>query len=73
MGAANSLPNLTFCVVTIHEPKNFDAYGKIDDIWQDCETFELIVVDYKFSARAEPEPLKPDYYRYSLGSKYKKQ
>ena len=60
-------------VRAIYEPTNFDVYGKIDDIWQDCETGELIVVDYKSTARAEPEYLKPDYYRYGLGSKYKKQ
>ena len=57
----------------IHEPTNFNVYGKIDDIWQDRETGELIVVDYKSTARAESEYLKPDYYRYGLGSKYKKQ
>ena len=60
-------------VRAIHEPTNFDVYGKIDDIWQDRVTGELIVVDYKSTARAEPEYLKPDYYRYGLGSKYKKQ
>ena len=31
------------------------------------------MVDYKSTARAKPEYLKPDYYRYGLGSKYKKQ
>ena len=34
-------------VRAIHEPTNFDVYGKIDDIWQDRETGELIGVDYK--------------------------
>ena len=39
-------------VRAIHEPTNFDVFGKIDDIWQDRETGELIVVDYKSTARA---------------------
>ena len=59
-------------VRTIHEPTNFDVYEKIDDIWQDRKTGELIVVDHKSTARAKPEYLKPDNYRYGLGSKYKK-
>jgi len=33
----------------------------------------LVLVDYKSTARAEPKYLKPDYYRYGLSSKYKKQ
>ena len=62
-----------FVPCAIHAPTSYDAYGKIDYSWQDCETGELIVVDYKSTARAEPEYLKPDYYRDGLGSKYKKQ
>ena len=56
----------------IYGPANFDVYDKIDDIWQDSETRELDVVDYKSTARAEPEYSTPDYYRYGLDSKYKK-
>ena len=58
-----TLPNgVTVRRRATHEPTNFDVYGKIDDIWQDRETGELIVVDYKSTARAKPEYLKPDYY-----------
>ena len=48
---------MTIEALELHEPINFDVYGKIDDIWQDCETGELIVVDYKSTVRAEPEYL----------------
>jgi hypothetical protein len=59
-------------VRAFHKPTNFDVYGKIDDIWEDRKTGELIVVDHKSTARAKPKYLKPDNYRYGLGSKYKK-
>ena len=50
-------------VRAFHKPTNFDVYFTIGDIWQDRETGELAVVDCKSTARAEPEYLKPDYYR----------
>lgn len=40
-------------VDTIHEPTNLHIYGAIDDVWVDDEG-QLIVVDYKATAKAQP-------------------
>lgn len=40
-------------VATVHEPTNLHIFGAVDDIWVN-ENDELIVVDYKATAKAEP-------------------
>ena len=40
-------------VVTVHEPTNFHVFGAVDDVWVNDDE-ELIVVDYKATAKPEP-------------------
>ena len=40
-------------VATIHEPTNLHVYGAVDDVWVNDDE-ELIVVDYKATAKAAP-------------------
>jgi hypothetical protein len=40
-------------VATVHEPTNFHVFGAVDDVWVN-ESDELIVVDYKATAKANP-------------------
>jgi CRISPR/Cas system-associated exonuclease Cas4 (RecB family) len=38
-------------VVHVHEPTNLHVFGAVDDVWVDDNTGELIVVDYKATAK----------------------
>jgi CRISPR/Cas system-associated exonuclease Cas4 (RecB family) len=40
-------------VFTVHEPTNFHVFGAVDDVWVN-DNDELMVVDYKATAKAEP-------------------
>ncbi len=40
-------------VSTLHEPTNLHIFGAVDDVWINRDD-ELIVVDYKATAKAEP-------------------
>lgn len=41
-----------FTGVKYHDPQtNFEIFGGVDDVWQDDKTKELIVVDYKATAK----------------------
>ncbi len=47
-------------VGTLHEPTNLFVFGAIDDVWID-ENDELIVVDYKATAKASEVNLNSDW------------
>lgn len=51
----------------LHEPTNFIVFGAVDDIWQNSKG-ELIVVDYKATAKSTTPTLDGD-----LGAQYKRQ
>src|SRR5690349_4110689 len=40
-------------VSTLHKPTNLHVYGAVDDVWVN-DAGELIVVDYKATAKAKP-------------------
>ncbi len=40
-------------VATVHKPTNLHVFGAVDDVWVD-ETDQLIVVDYKATAKDKP-------------------
>ena len=48
-------------VRTVHEPTGFALSGAIDDLWRDLETDELIVVDYKSTAKAGEVNIDADW------------
>jgi len=48
-------------VRTVHEPTGFMLSGAIDDLWRDLETDELIVVDYKSTAKAGEVNIDADW------------
>lgn len=50
-----------------HPETNFDVYGVVDDLWLNLK-HELIVVDYKATAKATPPTLDGN-----LGAQYKRQ
>jgi CRISPR/Cas system-associated exonuclease Cas4 (RecB family) len=47
-------------VVHVHEPSNLHIFGAVDDIWVNPEG-ELIVVDYKATAKDKPVNLDADW------------
>jgi len=47
-------------VSTLHEPTNLDRFGAIDDLWVNDER-ELIVVDYKATAKSGEVSLDADW------------
>jgi CRISPR/Cas system-associated exonuclease Cas4 (RecB family) len=47
-------------VSTIHEPSNFYVFGAVDDLWIN-EDEELIVVDYKATAKASEVNINSDW------------
>jgi CRISPR/Cas system-associated exonuclease Cas4 (RecB family) len=47
-------------VTTMHEPTNLHLFGAVDDIWVN-EAGELIVVDYKATAKAKEVSLDADW------------
>lgn len=47
-------------VFTLHEPTNLHVFGAIDDVWVD-ENGQLIVVDYKATAKASEVSLDADW------------
>jgi len=51
----------------LHRETNFDVYGVVDDVWVNSNE-ELIVVDYKATAKATAPTLEGD-----LGEQYKRQ
>ena len=51
----------------LHPETNFDVYGVVDDIWINPQQ-ELIIVDYKATAKAATPTLEGD-----LGAQYKRQ
>lgn len=38
-------------VRTVHEPTNLELFGAIDDLWRDLDSGDLIVADYKATAK----------------------
>lgn len=48
-------------VSTTHEPTNLHIFGAVDDVWVDTESGELIVVDYKATAKASEVTLDADW------------
>jgi CRISPR/Cas system-associated exonuclease Cas4 (RecB family) len=48
-------------VRVLHEPTRFELYGAIDDLWQDRATGELIVADYKATAKEGEVTLEADW------------
>ena len=49
-----------------HEATNFTLFGAIDDIWEDQDTGEYIIVDYKSTAKKDrptPDNVWPGYWR----------
>jgi hypothetical protein len=48
-------------VLFLHEPTNLLVKGGIDDIWVDLETDELVVVDYKATAKNGEVSLDADW------------
>ncbi|MGH7141693.1 MAG: PD-(D/E)XK nuclease family protein [Minisyncoccia bacterium] len=54
-------------VVYVHAPTNLHIFGAVDDIWKN-KNGELIVVDYKATAKASTPTLDGD-----LGAQYKRQ
>lgn len=47
-------------VAVLHQPTNFHVYGAIDDVWVN-EAGELIVVDYKATAKASEVSIDSDW------------
>ncbi len=47
-------------VATVHEPTNLHVFGAVDDIWVN-DTSELIVVDYKATAKQADVSLDADW------------
>lgn len=47
-------------VATLHEPTNFHVYGAVDDIWVN-DAGELIVVDYKATAKQSDVTINADW------------
>jgi len=47
-------------VATLHEPTNLHVYGAIDDVWVDDDG-QLIVVDYKATAKASEVSIDSDW------------
>ena len=45
----------------VHEPTNLIVTGAIDDIWQNIETGEVIIVDYKSTSKEEKVSLDKDW------------
>ncbi|CAN5636522.1 hypothetical protein BH23PAT2_BH23PAT2_02360 [soil metagenome] len=48
-------------VSTTHKPTNLHIFGAVDDVWVDTENGELIVVDYKATAKAKEVSLDADW------------
>jgi hypothetical protein len=48
-------------VRVIHKETNFELTGAVDDLWIDCKTQELIVVDYKATAKDAEITLDADW------------
>lgn len=44
-----------------HEPTRFELTGAVDDLWIDCSTRELIVVDYKATSKDAEVTLDADW------------
>lgn len=40
-------------VRTVHKQTNFELFGAIDDLWEDQDTREFIVADYKSTSKAD--------------------
>jgi CRISPR/Cas system-associated exonuclease Cas4 (RecB family) len=47
-------------VVAVHQPTNLHVFGAVDDIWVDDEG-QLIVVDYKATAKAKAVSIESDW------------
>ena len=45
----------------LHEPTNLTIHGIVDDIWQDRETKELYIVDYKATSTSRAISLDDEY------------
>ncbi len=52
----------------LHEPTNLMVFGAVDDIWVDLKNGDLMVVDYKATARRTAPTLDGD-----LGAQYQRQ
>lgn len=48
-------------VRVVHKATNFELTGAVDDLWIDCKTQELIVVDYKATAKDAEVTLDADW------------
>ena len=48
-------------VRALHPATNFDVYGALDDVWQDPATGEIIVADYKATAKASEVGIDADW------------
>jgi hypothetical protein len=48
-------------VRALHAATNFDVYGALDDVWQDPATGEIIVADYKATAKASDVGIDADW------------
>jgi CRISPR/Cas system-associated exonuclease Cas4 (RecB family) len=48
-------------VRALHPATNFDVYGALDDVWQDPATGEIIVADYKATAKASDVGIDADW------------
>ena len=49
-----------------HDPTNFILFGAIDDLWQDQDSGEYLIVDYKSSSKKDgitAENVWPGYWR----------
>lgn len=44
-----------------HPTSGFELFGAVDDLWRDRQTGELIVVDYKSTAKEAPVSLDADW------------
>ncbi len=48
-------------VRTVHEETNLELFGSIDDLWEDQDTRELIVADYKSTSKKEEVNLNAEW------------
>ena len=39
---------------SLHEPSNIELYGGVDDVWVDPDSGNVLIVDYKTTAKSEP-------------------
>ena len=57
-----------------HEPTNLIVFGSVDDLWENIETKELYVIDYKSTASPERKFVERWYYKPGyLGAQYRRQ